>query len=77
MMKGDIMNELMEMYSGIAKVTAEKEKVKLQRDLSRSLNASQMTESFMDFYDRVLARDPETPMSKALDDYKEIIATLK
>ena len=77
MMKGDIMNELMEMYAGVAKATAEKEKVKLQQELSKTLNASQMTDSFMDFYERVLAKDSNTSMDEALESYKKIVTTLK
>ena len=77
MMKGDIMSELMEMYAGIAKVSAEKAKVKLQQEMTKSLNASQMADSFMDFYDRLLAKDPSTPMDEALKSFKEIINGLK
>ena len=76
-MKGDIMNELMEMYAGVAKVSAEKEKVKLQRDMAKTFNASQMTDSFMDFYDRILAKTPDVSLQSALDDYKEILNALR
>ena len=71
------MNELMEMYAGVAKVSAEKEKIKLQRDLAKSLNVSQMTDSFMDFHERMLAKDPNATIESSLTTYKQIIETLK
>ena len=71
------MGDIFEIYTGLATVSAKKAETELKRDLMKSVNASQMTESFMDFYERALRHDDTTTLESALADDKQLIDTLK
>ena len=71
------MDEIINVYAGFAKVTAEKQKILLQRDMAKTLNASQQVGTFMDFYQQMKSIDKTTTIESALDTYNKIVTGLK
>ena len=71
------MDEIIGMYAGFAKVTAEKQKILLQRDMAKTLNASQQVSTFMDFYQQMKSLDDTTTIEYAIGTYQKIVTGLK
>lgn len=71
------MEDLIAMYAGFAKVTAEREKIRLQRDMSKTLTASQQVSTFMDFFTDLKAMDESEDLDHALEQYNKIVNAIK
>lgn len=71
------MEELIVMYIGFAKATAEREKARTQHEMSKTITASQRVGDFMDFFERLKASDEDTTMEEAIKQYNEIIAGIR
>lgn len=71
------MDEIIAMYAGFAKVTAEKQKILLQRDMAKTLNASQQVSTFMDFFQQMKTMDSTATVEAAIGTYNEIVTGLK